>query len=235
MPVPLKLTVYKGSELVGEHRFDRDIVKIGRLASAHLKLDDTKVSRIHAVIEAASDGQDYSIIDMGSTEGTFVNGEKVSKEKLREGDEIRLGDCRLVVSFEGGDVRSPARELVPPAGDTIPSFSPAAIAAVSQASQSGDLMPRELWTASQSDLSGAVDTQTYAAATLGAQQPVSGIFNAAALASVPSNVTAAQGLPAMPVMPAPAPMLDASVAAAQAVAQAQAAAQAQAQAQAVAQ
>ena len=97
MPIPLKMTVYKGNELVAEHSFDRDIVKIGRLASAHLKLDDAKVSRIHAVIEATADGQDYSVIDMGSTEGTIVNGARISKEKLKDGDEIRLGDSRIVV------------------------------------------------------------------------------------------------------------------------------------------
>lgn len=152
MPIPLKLTVYKGSDLIGEHRFDRDIVKIGRLASAHLKLEDTKVSRIHAVIEATSDGQDYSIIDMGSTEGTFVNGEKVSKEKLREGDEIRLGDCRLVVSFDETDVKLPAPEVVPPTGDTIPAFS----------APGGAASPAELWAASPQDLAGAVPTMTLA-------------------------------------------------------------------------
>jgi hypothetical protein len=154
MPIPLKLTVYKGSDLVGEHRFDRDIVKIGRLASAHLKLDDTKVSRIHAVIEATSDGQSYSIIDMGSTEGTFVNGEKVSKEKLKDGDEIRLGDCRLLVSFDEVDVRVPAREA-PASGmptESVPVYSP---------SQS----PQELWAASSQDLATASPTMSFAPAS----------------------------------------------------------------------
>ena len=49
MPLPLKLTVIQGGETVLEETFERDIVKIGRLASAHLKLEDEKVSRIHAV------------------------------------------------------------------------------------------------------------------------------------------------------------------------------------------
>ena len=67
MAIPLKVTIFRGSDLLGEQRFDRDIIKIGRLASAHLKLDDLSVSRIHAVIEVSSDGQDLSIIDMGSS------------------------------------------------------------------------------------------------------------------------------------------------------------------------
>lgn len=102
MAIPLKVAIYKGSDLVGEQRFDRDIIKIGRLASAHLKLEDPKVSRIHAVIEVSSDGQELSIIDMGSSDGTFVNGERISKEKLRDGDEVRVGDCRLVVTLDDG-------------------------------------------------------------------------------------------------------------------------------------
>lgn len=174
MPIPLKLTVYKGSDLLGEHRFDRDIVKIGRLASAHLKLDDTKVSRIHAVIEATGDGQGYSIIDMGSTEGTFVNGEKVSKERLKDGDEIRLGDCRLVVSLDDAEVRVPARDVSAPERATgasasradgrdgvstsisgapprVPSGLPPAIPPVD---------PREVWPTSTADMLAAGATQS---------------------------------------------------------------------------
>ena len=98
----LSLKIIKGGQEIGVQHFDREIIKIGRLASAHLKLDDPRVSRIHAVIEVGNGGQDISIIDMGSAEGTFVNGEKVTKIKLREGDEIRLGDTRLVLGIERG-------------------------------------------------------------------------------------------------------------------------------------
>ncbi len=120
MAIPLKLTVYKGSELALEQVFERDIIKIGRLASAHLKLDDAKVSRIHAVIESSGGGADYSIIDMGSTEGTFLNGEKVSKEKLSDGDELRLGDCKIVVSFDAISERGTAPKSQPRAVPITP-------------------------------------------------------------------------------------------------------------------
>ncbi|MBI4818076.1 MAG: AgmX/PglI C-terminal domain-containing protein [Deltaproteobacteria bacterium] len=108
MTIPLKVLVYKGSDLVTEQSFDREIIKIGRLSSAHLRLDDPKVSRIHAVIEVASDGQGYSIIDMGSSDGTFVNGERVSKERLKHGDEVVVGECRLVISLEDPAVAAAA-------------------------------------------------------------------------------------------------------------------------------
>ena len=51
MAVPLTLKVFKGDQMVVAKDYDRDIIKIGRLSSAHLCLDDEKVSRIHSVIE----------------------------------------------------------------------------------------------------------------------------------------------------------------------------------------
>ncbi|QDE98690.1 adventurous gliding motility protein GltG [Myxococcus xanthus] len=94
MAVPLTLKVFKGDSLVASKDYERDIIKIGRLSSAHLCLEDEKVSRIHSVIEVASDGA-MSIIDMGSVEGTYVNGKRVTKGLLSFGDEIRVGGTTI--------------------------------------------------------------------------------------------------------------------------------------------
>ena len=94
MAVPLTLKVFKGESLVSSKDFERDIIKIGRLSSAHLCLDDEKVSRIHSVIEVGADGS-LSIIDMGSVEGTYVNGKRVNKGKVAFGDEIRVGGTTI--------------------------------------------------------------------------------------------------------------------------------------------
>src|SRR5512146_1525010 len=101
MPNPVTLNVYRGEDLVRSESFTRDIIKIGRLASAHLCLEDDRVSRIHSVIEVAPGGH-ISIIDMGSAEGTFVNGKRVSKGPLRPGDEIKLGGLRIVLDAANG-------------------------------------------------------------------------------------------------------------------------------------
>ncbi len=100
MAVPLTLKVFKGDELVVSKDYDRDIIKIGRLSSAHLCLDDEKVSRIHSVIEVAPDGT-LSIIDMGSVEGTFVNGKRVNKGSLAFGDEVKVGNTTIKVEAAG--------------------------------------------------------------------------------------------------------------------------------------
>jgi TonB family protein len=94
MAVPLTLKVFKGDSLVASKDYERDIIKIGRLSSAHLCLEDEKVSRIHSVIEVATDGA-MSIIDMGSVEGTYVNGKRVNKGQLTFGDEIRVGGTTI--------------------------------------------------------------------------------------------------------------------------------------------
>ena len=103
MARPIGIRIHRGSELLEAQVFERDIIKIGRLASAHLRLEDPKVSRIHAVIEI-SEAREVSIIDMGSAEGTRVNGEKVSRARLKHGDEIGLGDSRLVVVLDDAEL-----------------------------------------------------------------------------------------------------------------------------------
>jgi hypothetical protein len=96
MAIPLTVRVFRNGEAVGIREFHRDIIKVGRLSSAHLCLEDERVSRIHAVIEIGGDGS-LSVIDMGSAEGTFVNGRRVNKGALQSGDEITLGSTKLVV------------------------------------------------------------------------------------------------------------------------------------------
>jgi hypothetical protein len=129
MPTPITLKVFRGSELVRTEQFSREIIKIGRLASAHLCLDDEKISRIHSVIEVSPDGA-ISIIDMGSAEGTFVNGKKVSRGPLRVGDQITVGGLRIVVEGPDG-AGAPAAAKEPPSPTVNRAVSVPAAAAAS--------------------------------------------------------------------------------------------------------
>lgn len=85
----LVFNIYKGGEFVREERLKQYVIKIGRLPSSHLYLDDDSVSRLHAVVEVV--GGDVNVIDLGSIRGTFVNGQKVNKAKLTSGDQIGVG------------------------------------------------------------------------------------------------------------------------------------------------
>ena len=106
--VPLTFRVFKGDQLICEERLSLHVIKIGRVPSAHLKLDDETVSRIHAIIEVnASD--DVSIIDLGSTSGTFVNGLKVNKAKLQSGNTIVVGKTRIELVIGAKDEDAPIK------------------------------------------------------------------------------------------------------------------------------
>ncbi|MBV8762940.1 MAG: FHA domain-containing protein, partial [Deltaproteobacteria bacterium] len=120
--VPLTFRIFKGDQLVREERLSLSVIKLGKVPSAHLKLDDETVSRMHAIIEVNGPG-DVSIIDLGSTKGTFVNGQKVNKAKLQSGDTIVVGETRIELAIgQPGEVDDePTRVSAPAQQDIIAS------------------------------------------------------------------------------------------------------------------
>src|SRR5262250_151071 len=73
---------------------------LGRHPANTLRLADREVSKEHAAIEKVGNG--FLIKDLGSSNGTYVNGRRVRELRLKDGDEIALGNSRLV--FHSGDV-----------------------------------------------------------------------------------------------------------------------------------
>jgi hypothetical protein len=71
---------------------------IGRATDAPIRVTDTSVSRRHAEIRPSAGG--WVIVDLGSTNGTRVNGAPVTERKLDDGDTITVGDA--VLRFEAG-------------------------------------------------------------------------------------------------------------------------------------
>jgi TonB family protein len=115
VPIPIKFQIYKGDQLVREETLNEPVIKIGKLASSHLRLDDETVSRMHAVVEVTGPGE-VQLIDLGSTRGTLVNGERINKAILKSGDQVYFGDVRVVVSFSAsgaGMEATPAPVAVP--------------------------------------------------------------------------------------------------------------------------
>ena len=79
-----------------------DEVLIGRHASADIRLPDLSVSRYHAIL-TVSEGK-WTIKDMGSKSGLFINGSMVKEAVLNENDVITLGNRRLIFR-KGGHER----------------------------------------------------------------------------------------------------------------------------------
>jgi len=73
---------------------------LGRHPANTLRLADREVSKEHAVIERA--GNTYLVKDLGSSNGTYVNGRRIREHRLKDGDEITLGNSRL--TFRSGDL-----------------------------------------------------------------------------------------------------------------------------------
>jgi hypothetical protein len=73
---------------------DRDVTTIGSVAGNTVLLNDTGVSRKHVGIRRVDGG--YELADLGSTNGVYVNGEKVARRKLSVGDVIRVGTTEIV-------------------------------------------------------------------------------------------------------------------------------------------
>jgi len=124
--VPLTFRIFKGDQLVREERLSLSVIKLGKVPSAHLKLDDETVSRMHAIIEVNGPG-DVSIIDLGSTKGTFVNGQKVNKAKLQSGDTIMVGETRIELAIGASEDEDPTRvnqAAAPPAPADVMASAP---------------------------------------------------------------------------------------------------------------
>ena len=73
---------------------DRDVTTIGSTAGNTVLLSDTGVSRKHLGIKRLESG--YELADLGSTNGVYVNGEKVARRRLEVGDVIRVGTTEMV-------------------------------------------------------------------------------------------------------------------------------------------
>ncbi|MEE8177964.1 MAG: FHA domain-containing protein, partial [Acidobacteriota bacterium] len=72
---------------------DADQIVIGRISDADIHLTDRSITRRHAKI--VRDGQGFSLFDLNSSQGTYVNGRQVKQHRLRHGDRIRLGKGRV--------------------------------------------------------------------------------------------------------------------------------------------
>ena len=76
------------------------ITRLGRHQDSDISLDDITVSRRHAEVVRTADG--YRVRDVGSLNGTYVNGQRIDEAALEQGDELQVGKFRLLF-FEKAD------------------------------------------------------------------------------------------------------------------------------------
>ncbi len=120
--IPVKFQIYRGDQLYREEVLTEAVIKIGKLASSHLRLEDESVSRMHAVLEVTGPGQ-VQLIDLGSTRGTLLNGERIAKATLNSGDVVQFGEVKVVISFPTADFAAqatPAMGIAPPPSAQVP-------------------------------------------------------------------------------------------------------------------
>ena len=81
------------------HAIPSDGLVVGRGAEADLRINDPGISRRHA--EFRVEGRQVRVADLGSTNGTLVDGQKVRETTVRDGARVRLGNTELVVRVGG--------------------------------------------------------------------------------------------------------------------------------------
>ncbi|HWM73917.1 MAG TPA: FHA domain-containing protein [Nocardioides sp.] len=88
------LVVQKGPGAGSRFLLDQDVVNAGRHPESEIFLDDVTVSRRHAVFNRS--GDQFTVSDVGSLNGTYVNRDRIEKVQLTDGDEVQIGKYRLV-------------------------------------------------------------------------------------------------------------------------------------------
>jgi hypothetical protein len=102
------------------HELKADKTTIGRVEDNAFQIAEASISSHHC--EVLLRGNDVVIKDLDSTNGTFVNGEKVSETVLKPGQTLRLGQVELRLEVEG--MPAPPPPAPAPAGAAAPAISP---------------------------------------------------------------------------------------------------------------
>jgi pSer/pThr/pTyr-binding forkhead associated (FHA) protein len=93
-PYTALLVVRRGPNEGSRFLLDSELTEVGRAAGSDIFLDDVTVSRHHA--EFYRQGSHFTVRDVGSLNGTYVNRERIEEVALNGGDEVQIGKFRLV-------------------------------------------------------------------------------------------------------------------------------------------
>jgi pSer/pThr/pTyr-binding forkhead associated (FHA) protein len=88
------LVVQRGPGAGSRYLLDTDLSTVGRHPESDIFLDDITVSRRHVEFRRSEDA--FRVHDVGSLNGTYLNGDRVDDAALQNGDEVRIGKFRLI-------------------------------------------------------------------------------------------------------------------------------------------
>lgn len=98
--IRLTFEISNGDQLLRREEISAESVTIGRGPAAMLRIEDDALAELHAVVNVKEDGT-VQILDLGSSEGSKVNGEAVSgNSDLASGDTISVGPINIVLTIE---------------------------------------------------------------------------------------------------------------------------------------
>ncbi len=90
------LYVIRGRDLGKRFELTKARIELGRDSDNDFQVHDTEVSRHHAAINLAKDG--FEIVDLESSNGTFLNSQRVTSKRLENGDRIQIGKTLMIFS-----------------------------------------------------------------------------------------------------------------------------------------
>ena len=89
------LIVLAGANVGTMFKIEQGEITLGRSGDATIRLQDEGVSRVHCRLEAGPTA--VEVVDLSSTNGTFVNDERVNRASLTSGDRLRVGRVELTI------------------------------------------------------------------------------------------------------------------------------------------
>jgi pSer/pThr/pTyr-binding forkhead associated (FHA) protein len=96
------LVITRGSNMGARYMLGENVTRAGRHPESDIFLDDITVSRRHVEITHV-DGSTFTIRDVGSLNGTYVNRERIDEANLHPGDEVQIGKFKLVYLVAGNE------------------------------------------------------------------------------------------------------------------------------------
>ncbi len=128
-----------GPEFAGQSWRSDSLLRVGRVGALEVRLDHSSISRHHAEIASQADG--WEVRDLGSTNGTLLNGVRIGQaaRPLRHGDSVRFGQVAVAVTFPGEADARP-RGAAPSSHRTHAIAAPAPVVSASMPGASHDLV-----------------------------------------------------------------------------------------------